>query len=212
MRMSALTTESEAPNKVSPFYISFSDLMVLLSVFFLMIISMSKVEKGSFEQLRTGVTGKSEGTLVELAARLKSAARNIPQVSIRMAPDGVRVDLQTAALFDTASAVLKEGSLDKVLPVLLEIKKTSYDIDVEGHTDDRGLFKMEGSEIETNWSLSGRRASSVVQYLLDKGFDERKVRIVGYASNKPKVSIENRSGDELERARAENRRVSILVR
>jgi chemotaxis protein MotB len=202
----------EGAGKISPFYISFSDLMVLLSVFFLMIISMSKVEKGSFEQLRTGVTGSTEGTLVELATKLKTIAKDLPQVSIRMAPDGVRVDLQSAALFDTASAALKSNALERIWPILAELKRTSYELDIEGHTDDRNLFEKEGDELETNWSLSGRRASSVVQFLLERGFESKRLRIVGYAANKPKVPIRNKQGDDLEQARAENRRVSILVR
>jgi len=211
-RLENLMSQSAEPQKVNPFYISFSDLMVLLAVFFLMIISMSKIENGSFEKLRSEVTGNSQGTLVELAERMKVIAKNIPQASVRMAPDGVRLDLQTAALFETASSYLKDGSLEPVWPLLKEIRDTNYEIDIEGHTDDRGLYQKVGDEIETNWSLSGRRASAVVQYLLERGFNEKKLRIVGYAANRPQVTIKGKNGDQLEEARSENRRVSILVR
>lgn len=203
--------DTEANN----FYISFSDLMVLLSTFFLMLLSMSKIEIGSFEQMKTGMTGSTKGTLVELADRLKVVAEKdpgVPGVKVRMAPDGVRLDLDTAALFDTGSAVLKKDALEPLAPLLKEVLKTSYTIDIEGHSDDRAFYRKNGGEVDTNWSLSGRRASSVTHHLLNFGFKEERVRIVGYASNKPKVPIAKKTGKELEAARAENRRVSLLVK
>jgi chemotaxis protein MotB len=89
-------------------------------------------------------------------------------------------------------------------------------LDVEGHTDDVPLFKREKGrdpeEVETNWTLSGRRASSVVNWLIEFGFSESRLRIVGYASTRPKVDVSQLEGERLERARSENRRVSILIR
>ena len=80
--------------QLNPFYISFSDLLLLLCVFFVMLIGMSKVEIGSFEKLRSGFTGSDEGTLVELAKRLESINTAYPDVIVRMAEDGVRLDLE----------------------------------------------------------------------------------------------------------------------
>ena len=57
-------------NSTTAFYIGLSDLMVLLLVFFLMLVSMSKIDKGSFEKIRVGFTGSTKGTLVELAGHL----------------------------------------------------------------------------------------------------------------------------------------------
>ena len=56
------------------------------------------------------------------------------------------------------------------------------------------------------------RAASVLNYILDLGIDEQRLRLVGYSSNRPKVKISGKEGDELEKARAENRRVSLLIR
>lgn len=200
---------------VNAFYISFSDLMVLLSTFFLMILSMSSIEIGSFEKMKTGMTGSTKGTLVELADRLKVIAEKdpgVPGVKVNMAPDGVRLDLDTAALFDTASAVLKPNALEPIKPLLDEILKTNYTIDIEGHSDDRRMYRKVGKEIETNWSLSGRRSSSVTHHLLEFGFKSSRLRIVGYAANKPKVTLKGKTGKDLDEARAENRRVSLLVK
>lgn len=212
MRLSELKQKTAKAAAANPFYISLADLMMLLCVFFVLIIGMSKIDVGSFERLRTGITGEVKGTLVELARDLAQAAQGQDGVSVRLADDGVRIDLQSAAFFDTASAVLKPQALDPLAPILARIRLTSYSIDVEGHSDDRDYFRRQGDEIETNWSLSGRRAASVVNYLKDNGFGENRLRIVGYASNKPQVATTGLNDQQLEEARAKNRRVSLLVR
>ncbi len=201
--------------EVNPFYISLSDLMILLCVFFAMIVSISNIDKGSFERIRSGVTGSTEDTLVELNQTLQYVAKTppgVPGVEVGLAADGVRLDLDTAALFDTGSAVLKPQALEMLAPLLRLLLDTEYQIDVEGHTDDVPLHRKRGREIETNWSLSGRRASAVLHHLITYGFSPERVRIVGYADTKPKVDVFDKFGDELERARAENRRVSLLVK
>ncbi len=218
MKLQELSVDHQE-NSMTAFYIGLSDLMVLLSVFFLMLISMSKIDKGSFEKIRTGFTGSTKGTLVELAVQLQEIVEGqpgVPGVKVHLADDGVRLDLDTGALFDSGSASIKPSALDPLLPLLKKIQDTSYTIDVEGHSDDQALhrvFKIDGEvNLETNWSLSGRRASSVINHLLDLGFQESRVRVVGYASTHPIQSVEGKKGDELTAARSVNRRVSLLVK
>lgn len=204
----------EAP--VNSFYLSLSDLMTLLCVVFAVLIGMSRIDVGSFERMKTSVTGVSKGTLVELARDLEKIADGQKGVAVRLGQDGVHLDFESAALFDTASATLKPGSLTPMLPMLKRILSTRYMIDVEGHTDDVPLYRKDiirnGEEIETNWTLSGRRASSMVNWLIDYGFSESRLRIVGYAATRPKSDVGRLVGVPLLRARAENRRVSILIR
>lgn len=205
----------EPANESSSFYVSFADLMMLLSVFFVMLIAMSKVETGLFEKVKSGITGTTEGTLVELTEKLKQIAHRdpgIPGVKIRLANDGVRLDLDTATLFATGSAVLKEGALNPLNPLFKEVLKTKYVLDIEGHTDDVRLYRKTKGEIESNWSLSGRRASVVIDHLIQFGFRKKRLRVVGYAETKPIVSYQSKQGSDLKKARSQNRRVSILVK
>jgi chemotaxis protein MotB len=201
---------------VNAFYLSLSDLMTLLCVFFAVLVGMSRIDVGSFEKMKTSVTGVSKGTLVELAKDLERIAAGQRGVSVRLADDGVHLDFESAALFDTGSATLRSGSLEPMVPSLKRILSTKYSLDVEGHTDDVPLFRKDrektGEEIETNWTLSGRRASSVVNWLIGFGFSESRLRIVGYAATRPKVDISQLNGLRLDEARSENRRVSILIR
>ncbi|MEZ4741598.1 MAG: OmpA family protein [Bdellovibrionota bacterium] len=213
MRIADLNQDIEN-RQINTFYISFSDLMVLLCVFFVMILGMSRIEKGSFEAIKTGFTGTTKGTLVELQDRLQVVLSNFDDtgIKVRMDKDGLRLDLDTAVLFDTGSALLNFKQMHNLDRLLSEILKTDYQIDVEGHTDDVPLYKIYGEERETNWSLSGKRSASVVHYLLDFGFPDKRLRIVGYGSTTPKVPINKKTGKQLYNARAQNRRVSILIR
>ncbi|MCX4027043.1 flagellar motor protein MotB [Endozoicomonas sp. SM1973] len=221
MRMSELDlndSQDDSESKTA-FYISFSDLMVMLGVFFVMLLSISQVDVGSFEKVKTGVTGNTSGTLVELSNNLAKIVEDDPDVSgvsVRMAKDGIRLVLDTKALFETGSANLKPQALDSLEPILLSILATKYTIDVEGHTDDAPLhryYRMNNEYLlETNWSLSGRRASSVIHFLLQFGFTEKRLRLVGYASTRPINRFDGKKGTALEAARANNRRVSLLVK
>jgi chemotaxis protein MotB len=192
--------------------ISYADLMTTIAVFFVMLLSMSEIRTGQFDQLRSTFSGKSAGTLVALAEELNRIVGKNDGVSIYVADDGVRMDLESAALFDTGQAVLRDDSLTRLKPVFQRLLRTAYRLDIEGHTDDRGFYELMGREVATNWSLSGRRASSVALYLIDFGFEESRLRIVGYAANRPKVAVKGLDGFRLDDARSANRRVTILVR
>lgn len=201
-----------AVNFAPSFFMSFADLMMIVTVFFVMLLSVSSIQKGNFDRMRAGFSGTTKGTLFDLASRLRELAKPNRGVAIYVSDEGIRIDMESAALFNTGEAYLKEGSLDSLSRVFREILASPYRLDVEGHTDDQGFFRLDGREILTNWSLSGRRASSVVLHLLEFGFPEERLRIVGYAATKPRAEVTGKYGSELDSARAKNRRVTILVR
>jgi len=209
-RLSTLQNEQVCED-TNTFYMSFGDLMVILCCFFVLMHSISKVDKGSFERLRTEFTGSSENSLVELAETLRDMTREMKEISITYDPDGVRINMESTTLFESSSAVLKTDALAPLKPVIGKLMLTDYTIDVEGHTDDQGLYRFRDDLLETNWSLSGLRASTVVHHLLKMGLKEDRLRIIGYAATRPAISFEGKEGIELEAARAANRRVSLLV-
>ena len=196
------------------FYISFGDLMVILSVFFVMLLTMSKLDIGSFEKVKSVMTGSTEDTLVELESELREIIEGtpgIPGATVRLAEDGVRVDLDTGVLFATGSAVIKGDALTSLAPLLDTIKVTDYQIDIEGHTDDVPYYRNDDGEIDTNWSLSGKRAGSVILHLRSRQFSADRLRAVGYADTRPVVAVAGLDGDQLAEARSRNRRVSLLI-
>ena len=214
MNLDALAAEDD-DGGIDAFYISFGDLMVILCVFLVMLLTMSKIDIGSFEKVKSVMTGRTDNTLVELTGSLKEIIEGtpgIPGATVHLARDGVRVDLETAMLFPPGSAVIKDQTLASLEPLMRVILATDYAVDIEGHTDDVPYYRIEDGEVDTNWSLSGKRASSVILYLRSLGFSPRRLRAVGYAHTMPVVDTRGKSGDELEDARARNRRVSLLIR
>lgn len=200
---------------VDAFYISFGDVMVILSVFFAMLLSMSEIKTGTFEKIRTEMTGVSENTLLELSGTLDEIITEypgIPGAEVEFAVDGIRLNFDTAVLFGTGSSILKKGALSQLDPLIEQIKKTNYVIDVEGHSDDQPYYQNIKGRIYSNWTLSGARASSMIHYLIDKGVDAQRLRVIAYAHVKPQVPYENLEGEALEEARTQNRRVSLLIR
>ncbi|MFK7873786.1 MAG: flagellar motor protein MotB [Oligoflexales bacterium] len=202
-----------AMNNTTAFYMSFGDLMVILCCFFVLIHSVSKVEIGSFERIRTQFTGTSKGSLVELSEDLQKIIKlsKMEDIQVSYDSDGVRLNMETTSLFEVSSAIVKKEALQPLEKILLKVRETPYTLDIEGHTDDQGLYRVRDDLLETNWSLSGLRASSVLHHLIALGFKETRMRIVGYASNRPKIGISGKQGLELSQARAANRRVSILI-
>ena len=214
MKLDQLTIDNDEEG-LDVFYISFGDLMVILCVFFVMLLTMSKVDIGSFEKVKSVMTGSTENTLVELATDLKEIIEGtpgIPGATVELAKDGVRVDLDTGVLFAPGSAIIKKEALESFAPLLSKIKATDYLIDVEGHSDDMPFYRYDQGEIESNWSLSGKRASSVILHLRELRFSSKRLRAIGYAHTQPVTDVRGKTGDELEKARARNRRVSLLIR
>ena len=104
---------------------------------------------------------------------------------------GDRFVLQSEVFFDTGKADLKpEGrsEMDKVASALTQLEgqipsDIPWVLRVDGHTDVRptgtaGLFK-------SNWDLSAARAISVVQYLISKGVQPKRLVAAGFGEFQP---------------------------
>ncbi len=103
-------------------------------------------------------------------------------------------------LFDTGKATIKEQS-GKVLADIVDIMKEYPNADflIEGHTDSVGSDKL-------NMTLSGERASSVMNYLISKGIPSNRLTHQGFGEDRPLDSNKTREG------RANNRRVEISLK
>jgi|GEM_PF-5271055 len=103
---------------------------------------------------------------------------------------------ETMIFFETASAVISEGS-KKQLAVLSEIAMSCPgNLVVEGHTDNVG-------DDNSNLVLSRSRANAVVAALGDLGVSASRLSAIGYGETRPVMSNETPQG------RAMNRRIAI---
>lgn len=86
--------------------------------------------------------------------------------------------------------------LNRLLKLMQE--KPKLKIRIEGHTDNIGSDK-------SNNELSANRANAVSQYLIDKGIDADRIKVVGYGKTKPIADNRTEEGRQL------NRRVEFVI-
>ena len=118
--------------------------------------------------------------------RLRAILGNRPDIRAV----GDRFVFQSEILFDRGSAALKtEGQpeLDKLASALLDLEKQippeiAWVLRVDGHTDVRPITS---SQFPSNWELSAARAISVVQYLVSRGVQPRRLVAAGFGEYQP---------------------------
>lgn len=101
--------------------------------------------------------------------------------------------------FETnAYAILPASEPELITLVKFLEQNPNLKIEIQGHTDNVGAEKY-------NLDLSAKRASSVADYLINKGIDKVRLTTEGYGFSVPIASNETAEG------RAQNRRTTILI-
>ena len=78
------------------------------------------------------------------------------------------------------------------------VEVPNLEIELGGHTDNQGIYSA-------NLRLSRDRAEAVMQYLVDRGIDKKRIVVVGYGPAKPVASNANPE------SRQNNRRVEVKI-
>lgn len=128
----------------------------------------------------------------------KSTLMENLQILIR--PEGVAIVLSDKLLFRPGSAKLLDPAKKILTPVIDVLHYMNADVNISGHTDSTFDPRID------NYSLSGSRAISVLDYFLDRGLIEHRLSISGYG---PEIPLES---NETPHGRQANRRVEILVK
>lgn len=156
---------------------------------------------------RTGaVIGAATGAAIGAAAgrrmdKQEQELRQIEGVEVTRPSEGeIEVRLTSDILFDTDSSALRSASRTTLTELAQNFAQYPTNmIAVEGHTDSTGTDQH-------NQRLSEQRASSVADYLIDRGVPARNITVYGYGESQPKSSNDTASGRQL------NRRVEIHIR
>ena len=144
-----------------------------------------------------GATGAIIGNQMDKQA--EEIKRKVPDANVQRVGEGIIVEFSSNVLFGFDQSALTSSSkesLDKLVIVLNEYSET--DIEVQGHTDDRG-------SAEYNDELSIKRASAVSNYLTAKGISSKRISLKGYGESAPKYDNSSKTG------RDKNRRVEFLI-
>ena len=128
--------------------------------------------------------------------------RQIEGVEVEHAPGTgeINVRLTSDILFDYNSFALRPASRETLNELATNFAQyPDNQIIVEGHTDSTG-------SVEYNQRLSEQRASSVADYLIDRGVRADAITVYGYGEMRPKSTNDTAEGRQL------NRRVEINIR
>ncbi len=141
-------------------------------------------------------------TFCGLLQRLKSMIEG-GRLRVRVVRNRMVVELPEGILFASGRARLKDegkAALAEVARVLAEIP--NRDFQVAGHTDN---VPIRTRRFPSNWELSTQRAVNVVHFLVEQGFDPRRLSAAGYADTQPVASNDEPQG------RQQNRRIEIVL-
>lgn len=207
----------------APFWMAtFSDMMTLLLVLFVLIVSMSKVEVEKFKEAISYFQGRT-GVLQNNAAlqqpqpfksplnekRIKALTAYLEQkgledkVRVEVTDEGVRTVITDSVMFESGRAELIEPARTMLSLLAGVIDRDVRSVAVEGHTDSRPI---QTDKYPSNWELSSARASSVVRFLQTQEdvLDPGQYAAIGYGEHRPVTTNQTADG------RAQNRRVEIL--
>ncbi len=225
--------ETEEECKGAPAWMAtFSDMVTLLMVFFIMILSYSTIElekfKGAISSMRgalgilddmknkptpeqrTSLQGQDKykeqvNQKVEQMKKVLQEQGVQDQVQVEADGSGIHVRLGDNILFDVGKAELKASAFPILNAIANMVRGNNFkEIFVEGHTDN---VPIHTAKYPTNWELSTARALSVVRYLhYVEGIDASRLAAVGYGEYRPLVP------NTTPQNRAKNRRVEIYIR
>ncbi len=106
-------------------------------------------------------------------------------------------------LFNPGAAEINPGAnqiMDKIAALISEYPE--YTINIKGYTDN---VPISTAKFPSNWELSAIRATTVLQFLVKKGIDPRRLTATGYGELMPIAS------NDTEENRAKNRRVEFVL-
>ena len=208
--------------------ITYSDMVTLLLTFFVLLISMSDVNKIKFVKavgsLR-GALGILEATdyediypieLMQTSTLFDERVQRVyEQIESRVQDLNINQDIQVvkdrgavvlrlnnSILFDTGSNKLKPEAHSVLREIAELIRPLQLDLRIEGHTDDTPVYRANYS----NWDLSVSRALSVLKFFTkEQLLSLDRLSAAGYGSQRaivPNDSPQNR---------AKNRRVDLYL-
>lgn len=207
--------------------LTYSDMITLLMIFFILLYTISSVNSTKFLQVATSLNKTFEGTNYVIGQYSGNSIINSIQsnnnennietklnefikqnnlqnmVTYRIDERGLVISLNDALLFDTGSADIKPEQKTTLMRIGNMLKTMPNYIRVEGYTDD---VPINNDKFHSNWELSVIRATNVVKILVDDvNMDPKKISVVGYGEYRPIVPNDNDKNRQL------NRRVDIVI-
>ncbi|TRX58364.1 OmpA family protein [Fulvivirga sp. M361] len=173
-------------------------------------VTSTNAQTGEYELLlpageKYGIRAESEGYMaqnenIDLTGITESGERQISQRDLYLVPiEKEATVVLNNVFFDFDKSILKKESYPELNRVAdLMLKRKELNIEIAGHTDNTGPEPY-------NLGLSQRRAKAVVDYLIGKGIDGKRLNTKYFGEAQPTADNESREG------RRKNRRVEFKI-
>jgi chemotaxis protein MotB len=208
--------------------LTFSDMMLLLLTFFVVLLSMAKMDLIKFQEaagsLRGafGVMDRSDKTEIDKLIAINTLSvhddfinrvykrlfshlsrLNIDKDIILVKDRGsVVLRVNNAILFDKASTTIKPEAYPVLRKIIQLVKPLPMNLRIEGHSDNQPFNTVQ----KDNWNISTQRSVNVLKIIAaEQLMPLDRVAAVGYGSTRPLVE------NDTEEHRAMNRRVEFYL-
>ena len=207
---------SEFSGGLENFLITYSDMITLILVVFVLMYSVSKLDENRFAEALSSFQTKRM-RIESVNVRLSKAEMKMLERVRELVKDNVDAEslarsdtrtilhrLPTSDLFDPGEAFFSQGAEDLIISTIEEdMKEGVKQVMIDGHTDN---VPMQSAKYPSNWELSAARASKVARFIIEKmRFPPERIVVTGYGEFRPLK--ENINDDN----RAANRRVEIKI-
>ncbi|MBT5551509.1 MAG: OmpA family protein [Nitrospina sp.] len=207
---------SEFSGGLENFLITYSDMMTLILVVFVLMYSVSKLDENKFAEALSSFQTKRM-RIESVNVRLSKAEMKMLERVRELVKDNVDAEslarsdtrtilhrLPTSDLFAPGEAFFNEGAEDLIIATIKEdMQEGVRQVLVDGHTDN---VPMKSAKYPSNWELSAARASKVARFIIEKmRFPPEQIVVTGYGEFRP---LKANTDDD---ARAANRRVEIKI-
>lgn len=214
--------EMEEAEEDLEYLLTYSDMITLLLAFFVIIIASSTPDQALWEQMAEGLRSEVTGTeiqktpLAEIKADLDSiltTEREQDLVNIDLTNKEIVMTFNSSSLYISGGAELLpsgEGIIRKVGDALNGLSFYNFKVDIEGHTDNVPINTL---RFPSNWELSVARASEVVKFLVNQGYEPSNLKASGYADTQPLPNAPHTDefGQDIIENRAKNRRIVLRI-
>jgi chemotaxis protein MotB len=214
--------EMEEAEEDLEYLLTYSDMITLLLAFFVIIIASSTPDQALWEQMAEGLRSEVTGTeiqktpLAEIKADLDSiltTEREQGLVNIDLTNKEIVMTFNSSSLYISGGAELLpsgEGIIRKVGDALNGLSFYNFKVDIEGHTDNVPINTL---RFPSNWELSVARASEVVKFLVNQGYEPSNLKASGYADTQPLPNAPHidEFGQDIIENRAKNRRIVLRI-
>ena len=199
--------------------ISYSDVVSLLLVFFVMLLSISTIDPNKLEEVNQAV--KNSEKYKQKRASLDEVEKNIKKiiklnnldkfVSAKRDALSVKININDKILFPIGSAKINDRTKAILAKLISSFKKLpkNYTFQIEGHTDD---VPINTAKYPSNWHLSTDRALSILWFFRKNRIKKDRLSVQGFADTKPLYPFKDKSGRAIMENKAKNRRITIKIR